>query len=417
MNKGDGRPLRVCLLCYRSNPHSGGQGVYIKHLSRALKGLGHRVDVVAGPPGPHVDQGIPVHDIPCLDMYNAANPFRTPGVMELYNPINLMEWIGTTTMGFPEPYIFGIRALRFIKKNAANYDIIHDNQTLSYGIWSMNRHVPTTITIHHPITVDRRLAVESQRNIFKRLKTKRWYSFVEMQKKVSRRFNNIITVSEFAADDISREFIVDRSKFRVVPNGIDVEHFRPLPGVERDPNRLIVTNSADTPLKGLYYLLHAVAEIKKTRKVKLTVIGQPKKHGIIERLVRDLDLGDTVTFTGRVDDEEFLRQYAMASIAVVPSLYEGFGLPAGEAMACGLPVISTNGGALPEVVGDAGVIVPKGDSDALAAAITDLLDNPDKAAEVGRRGFERVHSQLTWEHAAAKTVEAYRETIREHSRL
>lgn len=203
----------------------------------------------------------------------------------------------------------------------------------------------------------------------------------------------------------------------MVPNGIDVDHFKPLPGIERDPNRLIVTNSADTPLKGLYYLLHAVADIKKTHDLKLTVIGQPKKRGIVERLVRDLDLGDIVTFTGRVDDQEFLRQYAMASIAVVPSLYEGFGLPAGEAMACGLPVISTDGGALPEVVGDAGIIVPKGDSEALAAAIIDLLDNPDKAAEVGKRGYERVHSQLTWENAAAKTVEAYRETIREHRRL
>ena len=408
------RPLRICLLSYRSNPHSGGQGVYIKYLSKALKDLGHHVEVAAGPPGPHLDDGVALHSIPCLDLYNPEDPFRTPRIGELYDPINYIEWIGTTTMGFPEPYTFGLRALKYIKTRRRDFDVIHDNQCLSHGIWRMNRYAPTTITIHHPITVDRRIALQSVRSPWKKLKNMRWYSFVGMQKRVARKFSNIITVSEFAADDIAREFGVDRRKFRVAPNGIDVEHFRPLEGVQRRPRRLIVTNSADTPLKGLYYLLHAVHRVAQSAPVELTVVGKPKEKGVVERLVRELDLGRIVTFTGRIDDDEFLRQYAMASVAVAPSLYEGFGLPAGEAMACGLPVISTTGGALPEVVGDAGVLVPPADAEALAAAIVDLLDNPAKAAQLGRKGFERVHGQFTWRVAAQKTVDAYKETIREH---
>jgi glycosyltransferase involved in cell wall biosynthesis len=410
-------PLRICLLSYRSNPHCGGQGVYLKNLSKALKDLGHQVEVVSGPPDPFLDEDIKIHRLPSLDLYNPEALFRMPSLRELCDPINFVEWVGVATAGFPEPFTFGLRAQKFLKDKYDRYDIIHDNQSLFYGLLNMQKAVPTIATIHHPITVDRRLDIAAARSPWKKFKQVRWYSFIGMQIKVSRKLPKIITVSECAREDISREFNIPRQRFKIVPNGINTDLFYPLPEIEREKNQLIVTNSADMPLKGLDYLLKAVKDVSKTHQVNLTVVGEPKKNSRIVKLIKDLEIGRQVTFTGRIDNGNFVRCYARATMAVIPSLYEGFGLPAGEAMACGVPVISTSGGALPEVVGDAGLIVPVGDSLALAEAIKGLLDNPDKAKALGEAGFKRVHQFFTWEKAAQATVEAYRETIHDHRRF
>ncbi len=407
-------PLRICMLSYRSNPHSGGQGVYLKNLSRALKDQGHAVEVISGPPDPGLDGDIPLFRLPCLDLYNADNPFRIPSLRELSNPINLAEWLGVSTMGFPEPLTFGIRAYQFLKNRLHRYDVVHDNQSLSYGIWAIARLIPTVATIHHPITVDRNIALRAAGPWWKKLKQLRWYSFLGMQIKVSRALRRIITVSKNARDDISRDFKIRKDRFSVVPNGIDTDLFHPIPEIPRENNRVIVTNSADTPLKGLHYLLYAVAEISKKRNVHLVVVGTPKKNGMIQNLVRTLGMGDLVTFTGRIDSRRFVKEYARAAVAVVPSVYEGFGLPVGEAMACGVPVVCTTGGALPEVAGDAAVLVPPGNAHALAVAINDLLDHPVAAANLGEAGYQRVKNRFTWQNAAEDTVAAYREVIRDY---
>jgi glycosyltransferase involved in cell wall biosynthesis len=410
-------PLKICLLSYRSNPHSGGQGVYLKNLSRALKDLGHKVQVISGPPDPCLDDDIPVLRLPCLDLYNPADPFRLPSLKELSQPINLIEWLGVSTMGFPEPFTFGIRAYRVMRNKFHKYDIVHDNQSLSYGLWAIDKFIPTTATIHHPITVDRKIAVHSVSAAWKKMKHMRWYSFLGMQRRVARTLSKIITVSGCAREDISEAFKIPKNKFRIVPNGIKTEVFRPKPHINREYNRIIVTNSADIALKGLYYLLKAISKISKNREIKLIVIGKPKKNGGIVKLVKELGIGSLITFTGRISEQEYVDQYARASIAVVPSVYEGFGLPAGEAMACGVPVISTTGGALPEVVGDAGILVPPADPDALSMAITALLDNPERAKTLGQAGYARVHKFFTWKKAAQKTVRTYREVIRDHRRF
>jgi len=414
MGNENQKPLRICLLSYRSNPHSGGQGVYLKNLSRALKDLGHTVDVVAGPPNPRLDADIPVTMLQSLDLYNPDDLFRVPSLKELSNPINLIEWLGISTMGFPEIFTFGLRSYRYLRKKVHRYDIVHDNQSLSYGLWAISRLIPTTATIHHPITIDRKIDIKQSSKTFEKFKHSRWYSFIGMQKRVAKRLPHIITVSTSAMNDIQKDFHIPSEKFTVVPNGIDTDLFYPIPEIQREKNRLIVTNSADMPLKGLLFLLKAVAEISKTRPVHLVVIGSPKKNGTIEKLVRDLGIGDRITFTGRISHSEFVKQYALASVAVVPSVYEGFGLPVGEAMACGVPVISTTGGALPEVVGNAGILVPPADHSALASAILSLFDNPDRASELGDAGYKRVHEHFTWKKAAEKTVETYREVIRDY---
>ncbi len=410
------RPLRICLLSYRSNPHCGGQGVYLKQLSRSLADLGHHVEVLSGPPDPQLDGDIPVHRVPSLDLYDPADPFRLPRPAELTSLPNVYEWLNVSTMGFPEPFLFGLRAYQFLQRNGHRYDVIHDNQSLSYGLWALSRRLPTLATIHHPITVDLDIAIRAERYFWRKLKQLRWYSFIHMQKQVARTLPYILTVSECARRDISRDFTIPLKRFRIVPNGINTDLFYPLPDVQRDSHRIIVTNSADTPLKGLVYLLHAIAEIRRRRPVRLVVIGQPKPNGTIERLVRKLNLADQVSFTGRISSAAFVREYARAGMAVVPSVYEGFGLPAGEAMACGVPVIATTGGALPEVVGDAGILVPPRDIPALAAAIEDLPDDPAKAVALGQRGYQRVQAHFTWQRAAEKTVAAYREVIHDYRR-
>lgn len=416
-NTGEGS-LRICLLTYRGNPTCGGQGIYIKYLSAALRDLGHQVDVLSGPPYPALAEGIALHKLPGLDLYNPDHLFKVIHIRELASPVNQFEFISMCAGGFPEPFTFGIRARRYLSKSDKKYDIVHDNQSLSYGLLGIaSMGYPTVATIHHPITVDRDTELRAAGSLLGRLKVRRWYAFLAMQKRVARRLSHIITVSASSQRDIGRAFRVSPQRFRVVPNGINTDHFYPLKGIKRSDHQLLVTSSADTPMKGLRYLLEAAAEIKKNRKIRVLIIGQPKKDGVIERLVRELTLDEAVTFTGRIEQEEFARHYAETTMAVIPSLYEGFGMPAGEAMACGVPVISTSGGALPEVLGDAGVLVPPADSEALRQAIVALLDDPERRRRMGDAGLNRVVHSLTWRHAAEKTVSVYREAIDAHRRL
>jgi len=410
--------LKICLLTYRGNPTCGGQGVYIKYLSTALRDLGHHIEVISGPPYPELEEGVTLRRMPNLDLYNPAHMFWPERVKDLLYPINQIEFMSMTLGGFPEPMTFGFRVYNYLRNRRTQYDIVHDNQCLAYGILGLSKlGIPTTATIHHPITVDRDVDIDAAKSRYKRFKVKRWYSFIDMQLRVSRRLKNIITVSECSKKDISEAFDIPIHKFRVVPNGINMDYFYPLPHVQREENHLLVTNSADTPLKGLKYLLYAVDSIRKKRPIKLTVVGTPKKNGAIEQLVRELGLRDCVTFTGRIEYEEFADYYAKATLCVIPSVYEGFGMPAGEAMACGIPVISTTGGALPEVVGEAGILVPPADKDALESAILALLDDPEKRKHLGEAGLKRVKNAFTWQHAAQKTIDIYRETIDAYGRL
>ena len=410
--------LKIGLISYRSNPHCGGQGVYIRHLSHALCDLGHDVEVIAGPPDPQLNNRsnnkVTLTMLKTLDLYNPEDLFRTPRLEELKDPINLIEWLDISLMGYPEPLTFGMRVKNHLKETRKRYDIIHDNQSLSYGILSLAKEMPVTATIHHPITVDRRLAVQSTKSFIKKIKALRWYSFINMQKRVAKKLSCIITVSQSSKKDIAREFNIPESRFKTIPIGIDTDNFYPMETVKKQPNRIIVTNSADTPLKGLYHLLFAIKGVLKIRPVKLVIIGSPKKGGGIEKLVKKLELGHHITFTGRIDNEQFVREYAKASLAVIPSLYEGFGLPVGEAMACRIPVICTTGGALPEVAGDATKLVPPANATALEKAILELLDDPSQCEALAQKGYQRVLKEFTWEKTAIKTVEAYKEIINDY---
>jgi glycosyltransferase involved in cell wall biosynthesis len=336
---------------------------------------------------------------------------------ELFNPLNLLEWLSVSTMGYPEPFIFGVRAYRLLMQQREYFDVVHDNQSLSYGVWAISRRMPTVATIHHPITVDRHIAVRSASAGWRKMKQMRWYSFIGMQLRVARSLPQLITVSKCAQNDINRAFSIPTDRLAVIPNGVRTDQFHPLPSIPREKGRIIVTNSADIPLKGMSFLLEALAQLSRTREVQLVVVGTLKENGPINRLIRSLGIGDRVYFTGRIDPAAFIREYARACVAVVPSIYEGFGLPAAEAMACGVPVVSTTGGALPEVVGDAGILVPPANTQALVDAISRIMDQPIVAAKMGEAGRLRAEKLFTWQRAAQLTENVYRKAIHDYRRL
>jgi glycosyltransferase involved in cell wall biosynthesis len=415
-----GEPLRICLLTYRGNPRSGGQGIYVRLLSRELAALGHAVDVWSGPPYPELPDGVRLVKVPSLDLWNEAALFRRPSLRELRDPINVSEYARTALGGFPEPLTFTRRvARRFAReKLGRQYDVVHDNQSLGPGLLRLRELLPVLATIHHPVTMDFRIALRAAKTRLKRYGLKRWYSFLPAQQRVSRLLDLVLTVSEASARDLAADYGIASGRLRVVGNGINLETFRPLPEIERRADRLITTLSADTPLKGFSFLLDALAELRRTRPdLRLTVIGQPGTRSQTAAQVRRLGLEDAVHFTGRVEAEDIARAYAESAVAVVPSLYEGFGFPAGEAMACEVPIVATTAGALPEVVGRdgrAGLLVEPGSAAALARAVTGLLEHPERRREMGVAGRARVLSLFTWRRATELTVDAYREAMRAH---
>jgi glycosyltransferase involved in cell wall biosynthesis len=407
------RPLRIALLAYRGKPHVGGQGVYVRHLSKALADLGHHVEVLGGQPFPVLDDRVPLIELPSLDIYNDHFPMRMPGIWELKHWQDFVEVTSFSAGQFPEPLAFSLRAWSHLRKRKGEFDLVHDNQCLGYGLLAMEREgLPVLATIHHPITVDRRLEVEHAESRYRKFSLRRWYSFTNMQTRVARRLQRVVTVSESSFKDIVADHQVAPERMAIVPVGVDVDLFRPLPSVAPVQGRLVTTASADVTMKGLRYLLEALAKLRTERNdAHLVVIGKRKVGGRSDETIRRLGLEDAVEFVSGVPEERIIELYAEAQMAVVPSLYEGFSLPAIEAMACGTPLVATSGGALPEVVGkdgDTALVVAPGDSDALAAKIRWAFDQTDLRDTVGRRGRQRVVDQWSWRHTAERTVEQYR---------
>jgi glycosyltransferase involved in cell wall biosynthesis len=406
-------PLRIAYLTYRGKPHVGGQGVYTRHLTKALVDLGHHVEVLSGQPYPELDERVPMTKLPSLDVFNDHYPGRFPAYWEIKTREDLLELAQFSTGTFPEPLAFSFRALRQLRPRAGEFDLVHDNQCLGYGILKLERVIPTIVTLHHPITKDRQLEIDHAPNRRKRISVGRWYSFVKMQGRVASRLPRIVVVSENSIRDIHTDMGVSYDRMRLVPVGVDPELFRPRPHVARIPGRLITTASADVALKGLAYLLEAMAKLRTERDVTLTIIGKPKEGKSMD-LLRSLGLLPHVHFVSGVSDERIVELYAEAQLAVVPSLYEGFSLPAIEAMVTGTALVATDGGALPEVTGRDGETVLScgaGDADALAATIARGLDDPHLRAKVGAAGRQRVLERWTWRRCAEQTVAQYREVL------
>ena len=414
---GSDGPLKIALLGYRSNPFSGGQGVYLKHLSKALVDLGHSVDVISGEPYPDLDARVGLIKLPGLNLYEHPKPTRALDQQKWLDPINLFEWLSFLSGGFPEPFTFGHRLLRYFKTQRPDYDIVHDNQSLCTGLLGLQRRgYAVTSTIHHPITFDRDIALENNNDWGMDLLIRRWHLFLRMQIRVARLLPHITTVSKNSQRDISGAFDIPAKRIAVVLNGIDAEIFQPRPNIAREPFHLITTASADQPLKGTQHLIPAVAELaQRYPDLKLTFIGAPKIGGNTAKLIHSLGLSDRIEFHHGLSFDDIVGLYARASVAVVPSEYEGFGFPAGEAMACEVPLVSTDGGALPEVVGDAGMIVPSKNPQALADAIAYLFDHPEARARLSRAGRQRIVDRFSWARAAEEFTQHYHQVIARES--
>jgi MMP alpha-(1->4)-mannosyltransferase len=407
--------LRIALLSYRSKPHCGGQGVYVRHLSRELAALGHDVEVFSGQPYPVLDEGVRLTEVPSLDLYREPDPFRTPRPSEIRDAVDVLEVATMWTAGFPEPRTFGLRVARLLRERLGDFDVVHDNQTLADGVLAVERAgLPVVATIHHPITFDRRVDLAAAPSWRRRLTLRRWYGFLRMQGRVARRVGVVLSPSESSARDIVTDFGVDRSRIRVVPLGVD-DVFRP-PAEPRVPGRIVAMASADTPMKGIATLLEAFAKLRTERDVELLLVSRPKPGGETERIVDRLGIADWVRFVHGISDEELAATVGSAEVACVPSLYEGFSLPTAEAMACGTPLVVSRAGAIPEVVGPDGLcadLVTPGDVGELVHALDALLDDPQRRERMGRAGRERALAEFSWRAVAEATVTAYQHAIDE----
>ena len=408
------RPLRIALLSYRSKPHCGGQGVYVRHLSRELAALGHHVEVLSGQPYPDLDEvagpgSLVLRKLPSLDLYRDDDPFRTPHPREIRDAVDVLEVAAMWTGAFPEPLTFSLRAAREIVARRDEFDVVHDNQSLGYGLLRLlGEGVPLVATVHHPITIDRKHEIAAAPSMLRALSLRRWYGFTRMQARVARRIPRLITVSESSAGDIARDFGVDPGRLDVIPVGVETEVFRP-PTAPRVPGRIVAVSSSDSPMKGARVLLEAVAKLRTERDVELVVVGRPREDGPVARAVDELGIADAVRFVTGLPEPALADLFGSAEAAVVPSLYEGFSIPAVEAMACATPLVASRGGALPEVVGDCGVLVEPGNPSDLAHALGDLLDDEARRRRLGAAGRRRVEERYTWRAMAAATAEVYAE--------
>lgn len=407
--------MRIALLSYRSKTHCGGQGVYVRKLSAGLAELGHEVDVFSGQPYPELlDPQVRLTEVPSLDLYREDNPFRTPWPTEIRNRIDMLELATMWTAGFPEPRTFSMRAARLLRDRAHEFDVVHDNQCLGTGLLDIAEQLPLVATVHHPITKDR--AVDLADAIWRRKPlVRRWYGFLDMQMRVAKQIPDLLTVSSSSATDIADDFGVAPEQLQVVPLGVDTDLFAPRG--ERVPGRVVAVASADKPLKGIAHLLQALTRLRQTHAIELHLVAKLEPNGPTEKLIAELGLSDIVTVRSGLTDLELAELLASAEIASIPSLYEGFSLPAVEAMASGTPLVASRTGALPEVVGTDGTcaaLTEPGDAVELGQVIGRLLDAPHTRARMQAAARARAVSVFSWESVAAQTVQVYEQSIARH---
>ena len=394
--------LNIAISSYRSAPFGGGQGIFVYELSKALQALGHKVDIISGPPYPSLEPGVNLIKSPGLDLFSTF-VFRERLIL-FKNKKNKslddwFEFFSALMGGFPEIKTFGNR-LKVLLKDSP-YDIVLDNQSLSYGILQIQNNIPVIEIVHHPITKDYKYDIQFSKGIIQKLSKWRWFSFLRMQKKVAPQINVISTPSLNSKNDIEKDFNVIKENIFVIPNGIDHIKFSPKNHIERIPGQLITTASADVPLKGLDFTLQAISQLKKDYPtIRLIVIGAPRPGGHTERLIQKLNIEANIVYKTNLTKEEIAMEYAHSNIAIVSSLYEGFGFPVGEAMACSIPLIATNVASIPEITSTYAELIPERDSKSIECAIRNILLDPFKYQTRANEGRKHIINNFDWEKIA-----------------
>ena len=396
-------------MSYRSAPFGGGQGIYVYELSKALNNIGHNVDVISGPPYPELIADIELIKLPGLNLFSTFKFRERLKIFFHTKNKSLDDWyeFSSTLMGgFPELQTFGNRAKIFLSDK--NYDAVIDNQSISFGMIDIQKSKPLIEIMHHPISKDYFYDLKFARGLVQRLSKMRWFSFLKMQKKVAKQIKVVVTPSLNSKQDIHHDFKVPMQNIQVIPNGIDFNIFCPLPNIVPRANGVITTASADVPLKGLDFSLHAIARLKSEYPdINLTVIGSPRAEGHTERLIKKLKLEEQVSFKTNLTKEEITHEYANSSVAVVSSLYEGFGFPVGEAMACATPLVATNVASIPEITGSFAQLIPAEDAEAIYLGIKNIFQSPQKYKIQAELGREHIIENFNW----TKIGHAYEELL------
>ena len=413
--------MKICFVMYQGNMYSGGQGVYLYYLTRELARMGHEVHVLAGPPYPKLDEKVIGHNIETHSYWSyhheKKNFLFERNPLTHFHPVNFYEFVSTRIALSSLLLSFSVRAwikLRELSREH-RFDIVHDNQTLSYGISMMQwSGFPVIATIHHPLSIDLQNALRQARTLYEKGRRILWSPWV-MQEFVARRLPRVIVVSHTSKRSVQQAFGLDPERIRVVHNGVDTDMFRPLPDVERKPGLILYVGNSEDRNKGARYLIEALAQLQDDqRDYQLALVDQKRENlKLVPRLVQEYGLSSRVHFTGRLPTGQLVRLYNQATIVVSPSLYEGFGLPAAEAMACGAPVIATTGGAFPEIIDhdETGWLVPPGDSHALAGAIRLLMDDWALRERLGARARQAILERFNWRKAAEETLAVYEELL------
>ena len=396
-------------MSYRSAPFGGGQGIYVYELSKALNNIGHNVDVISGPPYPELIADIELIKLPGLNLFSTFKFRERLKIFFHTKNKSLDDWyeFSSTLMGgFPELQTFGNRAKIFLSDK--NYDAVIDNQSISFGMIDIQKSKPLIEIMHHPISKDYFYDLKFARGLVQRLSKMRWFSFLKMQKKVAKQIKVVVTPSLNSKQDIHHDFKVPMQNIQVIPNGIDFNTFCALPNIVPRANGVITTASADVPLKGLDFSLHAIARLKSEYPdINLTVIGSPRAEGHTERLIKRLKLEEQVSFKTNLTKEEITHEYAKSSVAVVSSLYEGFGFPVGEAMACATPLVATNVASIPEITGSFAQLIPAEDEEAIYQGIKNIFQSPQKYKIQAELGRQHIIENFNW----TKIGHAYEELL------
>ena len=420
-SRGSGRrKLRIAFVAYSGNMNSGGQGIYLWFLAREMARMGHEVHVLVGPPYPDEMPWASVDELPnqqfwakwVLDQTDQIVPKDNP--LQTLSPLNFYE-LAASRIGFlPEPFAFSVRAFRRMSellRAGRKFDIVHDVQCLGYGLLGLKAlGLPVVTTVHHPLTVDRRASFVRDETLKDAVGTMKFYP-IGMQAFVARRLDTVFTSSEVSGRQIIQDFGIRPDRLQNVRNGLDVELFSPNPQVEKQENSLLCVGRSTDPNKGIRTLIQALAKLPK--KVTLILVDDNSPDNQVRNWAREVGVLDRLTLTGRVESDELVRLYRAASVVVVPSRYEGFGLPAVEAMACGTPVVATRAGALTEVMQltEGGVLAERDDPESIAAGIRTLLENTEARVLMAKRGRERVVETLSWPRVAAATADVYQELV------